>query len=218
MTNPVQLALMVTPLAVYLYLLAVWQAGRRPRVVTGSRDVWLLAMGLSGLVLFGPVGDWLAGLLSNSPRALHRLLLALVATLIVSRLARRSQRRLVIYHVDAANLHAALSAALGPERFTRTLGGYEDRAGAHGVRVEHSPRWQWAVVDAFGAEADRLVAALGPELRDRFRSVPSTPSEVSLLLFGLSALTMLIPLAVHLLAQPRTRAALRVLLERLHGG
>src|ERR1700757_2301446 len=101
MTSPVQLALMVTPLAMYLYLLAVWQAGRHPRVVTGSRDVWLLAAGLGGLGLFGPLGQWLAGLISNNPRLLHRLLLALVGMLIVGRLARRSERRLVIYHVDA---------------------------------------------------------------------------------------------------------------------
>jgi hypothetical protein len=218
MTSPVQLALMVTPLAVYLYVLAVWQAGRHPRVVTGSRDVWLLALGLGGLVLFGPLGDWLEGLLSSSPRLLHRLLLALVATLAVARLALRSGTRLVIYHVDRATLHAALTDALGPERFSRTLGGYEEREGARGVRVEHSPRWQWAVVEGFGAGADGLIADLAPRLQERFRSVLCTPSEISLVFFGLSALTMLIPLAGHLLAQPRTRAALRVLLERLHGG
>jgi hypothetical protein len=218
MTNPVQLALMVTPLAVYLYLLAVWQAGRHPRVVTGSRDVWLLALGLGGLVLLGPLGDWLEGMLSSSPRLLHRALLALVATLVVSRLALRSGARLVIYHVDGATIHAALTESLGAERFSRTLGGYEDRAGALGVRVEHSPRWQWAVVDGFGAGADRLIADLEPKLRARFRNETATPSEVSLLFFALSALTMLIPLAGHLLTQPRTRAALRVLLERLHGG
>jgi hypothetical protein len=218
MTNPVQLALMVTPLAVYFYLLAVLQAGRHPRVVTGSRDVWLLALGLSGLVLFGPLGEWLEGLLSSSPQLLHRVLLALIATLVVARLALRSGARLVIYHVDAATLHAALSEALGPERFHRTIAGYEARAGACGIHVEHSPRWQWAVVNSFGAGADRLIADLEPKLRVHFRTMASTPSEVSLLFFGLSALTMLIPLAGHLLAQPRTRAALRVLLERLHGG
>jgi hypothetical protein len=218
MTNPVQLALMVTPLAAYLYLLGVWQAGRHPRVVTGSRDVWLLALGLSGLVLFGPLGDWLGGLLSSSPRLLHRVLLALVSTLVVSRLAHRSVARLVIYHVGEATLHAALTEALGPERFARTLAGYEDRESARGVHVEHSARWQWAVVDGFGVGSDRLIADLGPRLRARFRSEPSAPSEVSLLFFGLSALTMLIPLAGHLLTEPRTRAALRVLLQRLHGG
>src|SRR5438105_4809609 len=73
MTSPVQLALMVTPLAVYLYLLAVWQAGRHPRVVSGRLDVWLLALGLGGLALLGPLGQWLLGLLSKNPGSLHRL-------------------------------------------------------------------------------------------------------------------------------------------------
>jgi hypothetical protein len=218
MTSPVQLALMVTPLAVYLYLLALWQAGRHPRVFSGGADVWFLALGLSGLVLFGPLGDWLAGLLSNSPRLLHRLLLALIAILVVSRAARRSNQRLVVYHVDAHTLHTALNDCLGPDRLIRTLGGYEDLAQPRGIRVEHSARWRWAAVEGFGSGAPALIAELAPRLRERLRREPTAPSEVSLVLFGLSALTMLIPLAGHLLAQPRARAALRVLLERLHGG
>jgi hypothetical protein len=218
MTSPVQLALMVTPLAVYLYLLAVWQAGRRPRVVAGTTDAWLLALGLGGLVVFGPLGDWLVGLLSSRPGVLHRLLVALVAIVVAGRLARRSGRRLVIYHIDRATLDGALEGALGPDRFVATLGGYEDRAGACSLRVEHSPRWHWAVIEAEGEGARALASDLALRLRNRLRLVPAAPSEVALVFFGLSALTMLVPLAGHLLAQPQARAALRGLLERLHGG
>ncbi len=217
MTNPVVLALWVTPLAVYLYLVAVWHAGRHPRVVEGAVDLWLLALGLGGLLLFGPFGQLLARMLFRRPGPLHWVLLTLVGVLVVGRLARGSARRLVIYHVEGVALDAALSDALGSDRFVRTLSGYEDRAGGRGVRVDHSPRWQSAVVEGYGYDAGALIAALGPRLRERLNLVPAVTTEVALVFFGLSALTMLAPLAGHLLAQPRTRAALRVLLERLQG-
>jgi hypothetical protein len=141
-----------------------------------------------------------------------------MAILLVARLARRSWRRLVIYHVDRETLDTALLDALGPDDFIRTLSGYEDRTRSRGIHVHHSPRWQTAVVEGFGRDPDALIGALRPQLRDRLRLVQARPTGVSLLFFGLSALTMLVPLAGHLLFQPRTRAALRVLLERLHGG
>jgi len=218
MTSPVQLALMVTPLAAYLYLLAIWQAGRHPRVVAGPVDLWLLALGLGGLVLIGPLGRIVAQTLFGRAGLLQWLLLTLVAILLVSRLARRSWRRLVIYHVDGETLDTALRDALGPDEFIRTLSGYEDRTHACGIRVHHSPRWQAAVVEGFGHDPDALIRALRPRLKERLRQAAAGPTGVSLLFFGLSALTMLVPLAGHLLTQPRTRAALRVLLERLHGG
>jgi hypothetical protein len=218
MTSPVQLALMVTPLAAYLYLLAIWQAGRHPRTVAGPFDLWLLALGLGGLVLVGPLGRLVAQTLFGRMGLSQWLLMTLVAILFVIRMARRSWRRLVIYHVDGDTLDAALRDSLGPDEYVRTLSGYEDRAHACGIRVHHSPRWQTAVVEGFGHDPDALIEALRPRLRARLRLANSKPTGVSLLFFGLSALTMLVPLAGHLLTQPRTRAALRALLERLHGG
>jgi hypothetical protein len=218
MTSPAQLALMVTPLAGYLYLLAIWQAGRHPRVVAGSVDLWLLALGLGGVVLLGPFGRLLARTLFGQAGPLQWLLLTLVGLLVVGCLARRSLRRLVVYHVDSETLDMALRDILGPDRYTRTLSGYEDRTDACGIRVHHSPRWQAAVVEGFGQDPDSLIATLRSRLNERLRLAPPGTSNVSLLFFGLSALTMLIPLAGPLLTQPRTRAVLRVLLERLQGG
>ena len=116
MTSPVQLALMVTPLAAYFYLLALWQAGRHPRVVAGAVDLWLLALGLGGLVVFGPLGQFVARTLFGRAGPLDWLFLVLVGFLVVARLARRSSRRLVIYHVDAEALDAALRDVLGAGR------------------------------------------------------------------------------------------------------
>src|ERR1700733_2690036 len=96
MTSPAQLALMVTPLAAYLYLLAIWQAGRHPRVVAGSVDLWLLALGLGGVVLLGPFGRLLARTLFGHAGPLQWLMLTLFGILVVGRLARGALRRLVI--------------------------------------------------------------------------------------------------------------------------
>src|SRR5437016_1562493 len=115
MTSPVQLVLMVAPLAGYLYLLAVWQAGRHPRVISGTTDVALLALGVGGLVLYGPFGQLLARRLFGHPGPVPWLILTLAALLVVSWLTRGASRRLVIYHVDATALERALGEALGPE-------------------------------------------------------------------------------------------------------
>jgi hypothetical protein len=152
------------------------------------------------------------------PRWVQTLIVTLVGFLVARGLARRARRRLVIYHVDADALDAALRESLGPEPFTPTLDGYEDKERARGVRVERSPRWQTAVVEAFGRDPELLIAQLAPEFRARLRAHPARASGVSLILFSLSALTMVIPLTGYLLASPRTRAALRVLLQHLQGG
>ncbi len=140
--------------------------------------------------------------------------------LVVTTLAWRGTRRLVIYHVDAAALGLALSAALGPEGLdlVPTLTGYQQRAGTCEVQVEFSKRWSTAVILARGNNADHLIRQLTPELRRGLAGCASPPTGVSLIFFGLSALTMLIPLAVHLVGQPHARAALRALMERLQGG
>jgi hypothetical protein len=218
MSSPVQLLLTVTPLAGYFYLLAIWQAGRHPRVIAGAVDATLLAVGVGGLILFGPFGQVVAEALFDRPGPLHWLLLTLTAALLVASLSRRSSRRLVVYHVAPETLESALRALLGPDGFVRTLDGYEDRARGRGLRVELSPRWQSAVVEARGRDPDALIASLVPRLRDRLRESPVPAAEVSMVFFGLSALTMLVPLTGYLLAQPHARAALRVLLEHLRGG
>lgn len=218
MSSPLQLLLMVGPLAWYFYLLAVWQTGRHPRVVSGALDLILLALGISGLVVFGPLGELLIRIPSGRSEPGRRLVWTMLAILVVSILARRSSRRLVIYHVDPEALESALHDSLGLEAYVRTADGFEDREHTRGIRVEVSPRWQSAVISAFGNDADGLIRELGPRLRMRLRTVHARTTEVPLIFFGLAALTMLVPLTGYLLTQPHARAALRGLLEHLRGG
>ncbi len=218
MISSVQLALMVIPLAAYFYLLALWQAWRHPRVVSGAVDLWLLALGVSGLFVCGPLGQFMARTLFGRVGPLEWLFLALVGFLVVSRLARRSSRRLVIYHVGAEALDAALCDVLGADEFIPTLAGYESRTQSCGIRVDHSPRGQSAVIEAMGPEADALMATLGSRLQARLRLVPAVMTNLPSLFFALSGLTLLGPLVAGMMTQPHTRAVLRALLERLRGG
>jgi hypothetical protein len=219
MTTPLQLVLMVAPLAGYLYLLAVWHSGRHPRVVSGSVDAGLLALALGGLVVVGPFGRLLAGMLAGWPRPVQALGLIVVAALLVRWLAHDARRRLVVYHVDPDVLDAPLREALGPD-LKPTSYGYASAEPAWAIHVKSSSRWQTVVIEAFGSgrDAESLIASLAPRLRERLRTLPARASGVSLVLFGLSALTMFIPVAGYLLASPRTRAALRGLLQHLQGG
>jgi hypothetical protein len=220
MTPPVQILLSVVPLACYLYLVGIWQAGRHPRVVGGGLDVTLLALGVGGLVLFGPFGQLLAAMLFGRPDVVHWLILVLIGLLVVSWLARRASRRLVVYHVTAEDLDAALRQVdvVGPESFVPTLDGFEDRSRTCHLRLEYSPRWKTAVVEASGRDPSALIQALERPLRIRLGATPAPRSEGALIFFGLSTLTMLVPLTGYLLTQPRARAALRALFQHLHGG
>src|SRR5207237_1409207 len=107
MTGLFQLGLMVGPLALYFYVLAAWQAGRHPHVVSGPLDLAFLAAAVGGLLLFGPVGQALAALLAGQSGVVVGFVV-LAALAAAATLLRQASRRLVVYHIDPAALHQAL--------------------------------------------------------------------------------------------------------------
>ena len=60
MSSPSLYLLSVGPLSLYLWVLALWQSGRNPKVVRGLTDFALLAFALGGVLTFGPVGRFVA--------------------------------------------------------------------------------------------------------------------------------------------------------------
>src|SRR4051794_40915236 len=107
-----QVALSVGPLALYLYLLARWHGGRHPRVVSGLVDFALAGVAVGGMVLFGPLGRALVGVLFDRPAASAWLALASGLMLVALLTSRRATRQVVVYHVDAPTLEHALREAL----------------------------------------------------------------------------------------------------------
>ena len=219
MSSPWLYALTVGPLGFYLWVLGLWHSHRYPKVVAGLLDFTFLAIGVGGVLAFGPFGRLLARALFGEPDTLDWLVLVSGYGLVGTFLARRSLHRVVVYHVDPASLLLALEDVLleNNGRFSRTLRGFEDVERGSGLSVDTTPWLRSAVVEAHGRDAERLIREVRPRLSERLRSVDVGPSPVAFGLFGLSMIVMLTPLVGQLITQPRAREALRVLLEKLRG-
>jgi hypothetical protein len=223
MRTAVQLASMVGPLTVYLYVIAVWQSGRHPRIVSGFVDLALLLFGLSGLVLFGPVGRLLLVRAGAGPFGAPSLWAWLALASSLSLLAvpwlPRSFRRLVIYNVDRDSVNLALRNTLQalPGDYAPTLRGFEDRKHHRGLSLEITAWGRTAVIEAYGDDPESLIVLVRQGLSVHLQPATSRPSPVAWALLGL-CMALIGPVLVVLLSRPQTRAALRALMERLHGG
>ena len=220
MTDIWRVALSVGPLAYYFAVLAVWQGGRHPRVVSGRVDFALLAVAVGGLAAFGPCGEIASRMVFGKPGPAQWLAIASAVALVATYLGRRSARKLVVYHIDADALDQALREVCEeePGRFVRTRRGFEDRGAGRGVSVESTNMLHVSVVEAFGPGPEGLIRELGPRLRDRLDRAIAPPTKLGGIFWGLSGLTALIPVAGAIATRFPPREALRVLLERLRGG
>lgn len=108
-----RLCLALGPLAVYLLLLGVINLSRRPLLVTGGRDLAALGVGVSGLILIGPVELLLPEDAINAYQKYVWLLLIAMYALCVSLAALLARPRLTIYNFSAEQLRPVLAAAIG---------------------------------------------------------------------------------------------------------
>jgi hypothetical protein len=218
MTPALQITLTATPLAIYFYALSVFHGGRRPRMVAGPVDVGLLAFGLGGLVAFGPFGQavlgriagdhagWIAWSIWVGVVCLWALVLAGSATL-----------RVTVYHITPEELDLAVRDALGEleGRFFSTMKGFENPQRQSGVTVKPLRLLRSGAVEAYGDHPDLLIRELKPKLRESLTRYPQRPSGVSHAMFGLSFLTIVVPVASFFIANPRAKEALRTLMHSL---
>ncbi|HEV3120923.1 MAG TPA: hypothetical protein VGY53_03435 [Isosphaeraceae bacterium] len=220
MSGAVQLALAIGPLATYVYIVAAFHSGRRPRVVSGLVDYLLLLFGLSGLVLFGPVGWLLVSHAGGPPGLLHFAALASALGLLAVPFVPRACRRLVVYNVDPVSFERALREAVEGlhNPFVKTLRGYDDPAHARGLQAEAHAWMRTAVVETYGQDAEPLAASIAASLRDRFRRHPlAGPSPVAWGLLGV-CLGLIVPVLIVVLTRPQAQAVWRALMHRLNGG
>jgi hypothetical protein len=218
MTTAAQIALTATPLAAYLYTIGLFHGSSRPRVIPGRLDFGLLAVGVGGLVAYGPFGQAFVGRVAGANAGWTAWLAwtAVVGVWALA-LAAGAGRRVAIYNVGPAELDRAMVEALSmPDwRFEPTLDGYEDVARRLAVRVKASSRFHAGSVEARGQEPEAFLRAILPRLRSALARQPRRPSPVSHALFAGSCLVMLAPMVGYFMAYPRAREALRALMQGL---
>jgi hypothetical protein len=218
MTLPMQIALTATPLATYFYALGVLHSGRRPRMVAGPVDVGLLAIGLGGLVAFGPFGRAVVGRVVGEHAGLlaWSIWVALVSLWALV-LAGSASLRVTVYHISPEALDLAVRGALGglEGRFFSTLKGFENPQRQSGVMVKPLRLLRSGSVEAYGEKPDALIHELKPRLREALARYPQRASGVSHAMFGLACVTMLVPVSSFFLANPKAKEALRTLMHSL---
>lgn len=207
--------MMLGPLALYFVALGLRQLGRRPKVISGPLDSAMLGFALGSLLAFGPAGQALtAGL---KPSLIRPALLCGLGLFLMA-MSLRSRRRLSLYNIEPEALDPAIARVLDglPGDFRRTLRGFEDRKGGRGLTVRASTDYRTAEIEAFGAGAEALIAAIEPPLRRELAEV-QRPNQPWLARFWLSlaSLTLTLPIALSLLSEPRMRQIVRSLLNQL---
>jgi hypothetical protein len=111
--DPLRLCLALGPIAVYLVLLGMMNLGKRPFLVSGTRDAAALGLAVSGFIIIGPLSllfpDAAAAHLGPSgPWYVWAVLLALYGLCLVWVLL-TLRPRLVIYNISADQLRPILA-------------------------------------------------------------------------------------------------------------
>lgn len=218
-----QLILALAPLALLFLIVGSWRIRPRPVVLSGHSDFLLLAFGLGGLIVLGPIGEVLVRSIFPAPTIWAWLAIASFYLLLVLLWLPRSHRRMVIYNLDPASVASVVSSALSARPdlgvFQPTMHGFEEASHRRGIRVERGLGGQTTVVESYGEGALLLTSALLLELRSR---LAKTPTKARNQLLGMAWLTLAVatiiaPFAASLIDRPRVVAALRAFLEKLQG-
>ncbi len=199
--DPLRLCLALGPLAVYFALLGAINLARRPILVSGARDTAALAVGVSGLVIIGPIELFMPEAAAVDFGAFVWALLVSFYVLIVTLLILLQRPRMVVYNISEGEFRPVMAevvAALDPE--TRWAGNSlvlpKLRIELH---VESFALMRNVSLTAIGEGQSyqgwrRLESAVATSLREL--EVASNPQGAGLLLVGLMmAVTVLWQLA-----------------------
>lgn len=99
------------PLAIYLLLLGAINLGRRPLVISGTRETLSLGLALAGLVVVGPMQLFMPEHAAVRFGELVWIFLFGFYVLCLTLIVMISRPRLVVYNVSAEELRLALDAA-----------------------------------------------------------------------------------------------------------
>ncbi|MBM4002652.1 MAG: hypothetical protein FJ295_05090 [Planctomycetes bacterium] len=101
------------PLAMYLLLLGLINLGRRPFLTTGARDTAALGIGISGLVLAGPMELFMPEQAAANWPGFVWLLLLCFYSLCLTLAVLLMRPRLVVYNIRSEQLRPLLGTVVG---------------------------------------------------------------------------------------------------------
>ena len=110
--DPFHLVISLGPLGIYLLLIGMVNLGQRPFVTTGGRDLAALAVGISGLVVAGPMELFLPEGPARHFGAFVWVLLLALYSLGVTLIILLMRPRIVIYNVTPEQLRPALASVV----------------------------------------------------------------------------------------------------------
>ena len=102
------LCIALGPLTVYLMLMGLINASRQPFVTSGARDVFSLALGISGLIMIGPLRLFVPEQALTAFGAWTWALLGAFYILSVLLVGMTSRPRLVVYNISSTQLKTTL--------------------------------------------------------------------------------------------------------------
>ena len=102
------LCIALGPLTVYLMLMGLINASRQPFVTSGARDVFSLALGISGLIMIGPLRLFVPEQALTAFGAWAWALLGAFYILSVLLVGMTSRPRLVVYNISSTQLKTTL--------------------------------------------------------------------------------------------------------------
>lgn len=110
--DPLRLCIALCPLAAYVLLLGVINLSSRPLVTSGGRDLAALALGISGLMLVGPMELFFPEVAVERFGGYVWLLLLGLYALLVVLLMLILRPRLVLYNMTAEQLRPTLAGVV----------------------------------------------------------------------------------------------------------
>ena len=188
--DPLHVCIALGPLAMYLLLLGVINLSRRPFLTTGGRDIAALGVGISGLVVAGPMELFLPESAADRFGPYAWLLMLGLYALSIVLLVLLMRPRIVIYNTTLEQLRPALAdvvVRLDDDSRWAAESLVMPQLGVH-LHLESSNMWNNVQLIASGSHQSHAGwRKLERELAAELRTIPGSPSPygVSLLAFGL---------------------------------
>ena len=108
--DPAHIVIALGPLGGYLLFIGLLNLGRRPFVTSGGRDLAALAIGISGLMIVGPLELFMPDAPARRFGAFVWLLLLALYGLGVTLVTLLTRPRIVVYNVTPQQMHSMVEA------------------------------------------------------------------------------------------------------------